>query len=176
MRAVATPLPGVVRLAFDRHRDERGWFERAYCADALAAAGFTAFAVAQANLSHNIHALTLRGLHYQEGDPPESKIVRVLRGRAFDVVADLRRDSPTRHRWVAVELSAESGEALFIPAGCAHGFLTLESDTDLLYLMGAPYDPAAQRGVRWDDPTLAVDWPEAPRVVSERDRGLPTLT
>lgn len=174
MRAVPTPVAGVLRIAFDRHRDDRGWFERACCTEALAAAG-APFTVAQVNLSHNTHALTLRGLHYQEGAPPESKLVRVLRGRAFDVVADLRSGSPTHRRWTAVELSADSGEALFVPAGCAHGFLTLSDETELLYLMGAPFDPAGQRGVRWDDPTLAIAWPDVPRLMSDRDRNLPSL-
>lgn len=174
MRAVPTPIAGAVRLSFARHRDDRGWFERAYCADALAAAGI-ALTVAQANLSHNARALTLRGLHFQESAIPESKLVRAVRGRAFDVVADLRPESPTWRRWAAVELSADSGEALFVPAGCAHGFLTLEDDTELLYLMGAPFEPGGQRGVRWDDPTLAIAWPAAPRVISDRDRTLPEL-
>ncbi len=174
MRFVATELPGVVIVEPEPHADERGFFARVYCPVEFAAAGI-AFTPRQVNLSRNARALTLRGLHYQ--DPPfaEAKLVRVTAGRILDVVVDLRDGSPTFRRWVSLELDAAARAAVFIPEGCAHGFLTLTDGADVLYQMGRDHEPGQGRGLRWDDPALAIRWPAEPQVISATDAGWPLL-
>ena len=125
--------------------------------------------VAQANISHNAKAGTLRGLHYQAEPHGEPKIVHCVRGRIWDVAVDLRADSPTFREWVGVELSPEARRIFYIPRGCAHGFITLRDDTDVLYLMGAAFEPGAGRGVRWNDPAFGIRWPFEPAVLATRD-------
>ena len=129
----------------------------------------------QDSLSLNAAAGTLRGLHIQLPPHVETKLVTCLRGRAFDVAVDLRRDSPTKGRWVGVELDAATSSAVYLPAGFAHGFLTLEPDTAILYKITPPYVSGAGAGVRWDDPELAIAWPRPPAVVGQADKALPTL-
>jgi len=172
MRIETTAIPGVLALATDAHGDERGSFARIFCERELAEAGVV-FSVRQANISRNRQRGTLRGLHFQAEPGPEPKIVRCLRGAAWDVAVDLRPDSPGFRRWTGHELSADNLRALYIPPGCAHGFITLTDDCELLYLMGAFYDPGLQRGVRWNDPAFAIDWPLAPAVIAARDAGYP---
>ncbi len=152
----------------DRAEDERGFFARTSCRDEFAAQGIDV-QFPQSNLSHNDRRGTLRGLHYNVAPSTESKLVRCLTGAIHDVIVDLRVGSPTWLRWYAVELSRANGRALFIPVGCAHGFLTLEDDTDVLYEMGDVYRPDTARGVRWDDPAFGIEWPFEPSVISERD-------
>jgi dTDP-4-dehydrorhamnose 3,5-epimerase len=173
MRFSHTKIPGAVIVTPDTHRDHRGFFSRLFCEDSFAAAAGIALHPRQINLSHNARAKTLRGLHFQEAPHAEAKLVRCVRGRAFDVALDLRPDSPAYGLSVGIELSEADGKEIFIPAGCAHGFLTLADDTDLLYLMGAPENPAAARGVRWNDPAFAIAWPDEPAILSERDRNFP---
>lgn len=168
-------IPGMAVLDSERRGDARGWFQRAYCGASLEEAGLP-FPILQANLSFNAEAMTLRGLHYQASPLTDPKIVRAIRGRCFDVAVDIRPDSPTRGRWEAVELSAENGLAVLIPGGCAHGFLTLEPDTELLYLMGAEYRADLARGLRWDDPAFTISWPDRPAVINARDAAYPDWT
>jgi dTDP-4-dehydrorhamnose 3,5-epimerase len=169
------PLAGAFVIRLERQTDERGSFARSFCTAEFAAHGLET-AVAQCNLSSNRHAHTLRGLHYQRPPHGEAKLVRCLRGRAFDVLVDLRRDSPSYARWHGLELSAGDDCMVYIPPGCAHGFQTLADDTELFYQMSQPYVAAAQAGVRWDDPSLAIVWPDAAaRLISARDRALPLL-
>jgi len=177
MRFLQTPLPGVWAIEPERIGDERGWFARTFDADEFRARGMDP-AVAQGNASHNARRGTLRGLHYQADPHGESKLVRCVRGAIFDVAVDLRRDSPTFCAWHGLELSAENGLSLYIPAGLAHGFLTLADDSDVVYQMGHRYVPDAARGVRYDDPAFAIEWPivegpEGPLIVSERDASYP---
>jgi dTDP-4-dehydrorhamnose 3,5-epimerase len=172
MRFSQTPLPGVVVIALDAAADERGFFARTFCDDEFARAGI-ALEPRQMNVSHNIEAFTLRGLHYQGGGEAESKLVQCVRGRIFDVAVDLRADSPTFRRWFGVELAPELQRMIFIPEGCAHGFLTLEQDSDVFYLMGRPFVAEAGRGVRWNDPAFGISWPASPRVISSRDAAYP---
>jgi dTDP-4-dehydrorhamnose 3,5-epimerase len=174
MRFIPTALPGVVLVETPRVEDPRGGFERSYCADLFAAAGLPPLGT-QCNISSNRHRLTLRGMHFQAAPEPDAKLVRCLSGRMFDVAVDIRPGSPTRGRWAAVELAAGDGRSLFVPAGFAHGFVTLEDDTTVFYMMGAAYRPALARGFRWDDPRVAIAWPVAPQTISERDRALPAL-
>lgn len=172
MRFSATGIAGVVVVDIEARTDERGAFARLHCPDEFAAAGHP-FEPAQTSLSRNPRAGTLRGLHYQPAPHGEVKLVRCVRGRIFDVAVDLRPGSPTHRRWAAAELSAANGRALLIPEGVAHGFLTLEPDTDVLYQIAPKYEPGHEAGVRWDDPAFAVDWPAAPQLISPRDAAYP---
>ncbi|MEM7744059.1 MAG: dTDP-4-dehydrorhamnose 3,5-epimerase, partial [Pseudomonadota bacterium] len=146
---------------------DRGRFARLYCPEEFAAAGID-FAPVQVNLSTNFERYTLRGMHFQKPPHAEAKLVRVTRGRAWDVVLDLR-PGPTQGRWIAEELTANAMNALFLPEGVAHGFLTLEPETEVLYHMGRMYVPGHGDGVRWDDPTFAIDWPAVPKVLDGKD-------
>lgn len=168
MKLRPTKLPGVLIVEAEPHRDDRGVFARLHCPEEFAAAGVP-FTPAQTSVSQNPRAFTLRGMHYQAAPHAETKLVRVTRGRAFDVAVDLRPDSPTHRQWIAQELSAENLTALFIPEGVAHGFLTLEPDTDVLYQIAPAYTPGHDAGVRWNDPAFAIEWPAAPQLISERD-------
>lgn len=172
MRFAATEIPGVTLVEAEPHVDERGLFARLHCPEAFAAAGHP-FAPAQTSLSRNPRAGTLRGLHYQPAPHGETKLVRCTRGRIFDVAVDLRPDSPTRGRWTAAELSAENLAALLIPEGVAHGFLTLEPDSDVLYQISPRYEPGHEAGVRWDDPAFGIVWPQPPALISPRDAAYP---
>lgn len=165
-----TEIPGVVVVEPNRVRDERGFFARSFCADTFAAEGL-ATTLVQANVSFNERRGTLRGMHYQAEPRPEPKLVRCTRGAIYDVAVDLRRDSPAYCRWTACELTADNHRALYVAPGCAHGFLTLEDATEVFYLMGERYDAELARGVRWDDPAFAIEWPEPPALLSERDAG-----
>jgi dTDP-4-dehydrorhamnose 3,5-epimerase len=155
--------------------DERGLFTRTWCAAEFREHGLR-FVPAQASVSFNVAAGTLRGLHYQAPPHAEAKLVHCTAGILFDVAVDVRPGSPTFGRWVGVELSAANRRSLFIPEGFAHGFQTLEDATEVLYLISTRYEPTSQRGIRWDDPTLAIEWPEcAKRIMSDRDRQLSYL-
>lgn len=169
-----TELPGIVIVESEPAHDERGSFTRTYAEDEFAEHGIS-FVPKQVSTSYNRVRGTLRGLHFQAAPAEEAKLVACLSGSAFDVAVDVRRGSPTFGRWISVQLQADQPRSVFIPPGYAHGFQTLEDDTRLLYLISATYDPALQRGVRWDDPLPAVGWPEEPTVISDRDRGFPDL-
>jgi dTDP-4-dehydrorhamnose 3,5-epimerase len=174
VRFKPTPLPEVLVIELERARDERGWFARTFDGAELAEVGIE-MAIVQASVSFNPRAGTLRGLHYQAEPHAEQKIVRCTRGAIFDVAVDVREDSTTRGRWFGIELAADEPSMLYVPPGFAHGFQTLGDDSEVSYLIAPEYAPEAFRGVRWDDPSIAIDWPEAERTVSERDRGLPLL-
>jgi len=170
MRFCETALPGAWLIELEPHRDERGFFARAFCEEELAAHGLPTH-FPQANLSRNDRQGTLRGMHYNAAPFREAKIVRCNTGAIWDAIVDLRVGSPTRLRWIGVELSAEKGNALFVPEGFAHGFIALQDRTDVHYLMSRSYLASAARGLRWDDPRIAIRWPLAPEVISARDRG-----
>jgi dTDP-4-dehydrorhamnose 3,5-epimerase len=167
-----TAIAGVVVVEAQPHRDDRGAFARLHCPEEFAKAGWP-FEPVQTSLSQNLKAGTLRGMHYQAAPYAETKLVRATRGRAFDVVVDLRTDSPTYRRWAGVELDAGRANAVLIPEGIAHGFLTLEDDTDILYQIAPAYRPGHDSGVRWDDPAFGIDWPRPPAVISPRDAAYP---
>lgn len=153
-------------------QDERGGFARTYCAETFAAQGLEPLGV-QCNLSQNWKRGTLRGMHSQQYPVPDPKLVRCTRGAILDVVVDIRPQSPTHKQWAAVELTATGGDALYVPPGCAHGFLTLTDDADVFYMMGAVYRGDLQGGVRWNDPAFGIDWPFTPSVMADRDRDYP---
>jgi dTDP-4-dehydrorhamnose 3,5-epimerase len=169
MRFLETKIPGAFIVALDALCDERGFFARTFCEEAFAAAGIHLHAL-QANLSYNAQARTLRGMHYQT-PYEEPKLVQCVRGQVWDVALDLRPSSPAYRQSVGVNLSPEARQLFFIPPGCAHGFLTLTDDTDLLYLMGAHFVPEGARGVRWNDPAFRIAWPAEPVMLSPRDAG-----
>jgi dTDP-4-dehydrorhamnose 3,5-epimerase len=172
MRFAETRLPGVVVVDPEPRGDERGSFARLHCPAEFATAGYP-FTPVQTSLSRNPQAGTLRGLHYQAAPHAETKLVRAVRGRIFDVALDLRPDSPAYLQWVGETLSTENGRALLIPEGVAHGFLTLEPDSDVLYQISPAFEPGHEAGVRWNDPAFAIAWPAAPQLISERDANYP---
>jgi dTDP-4-dehydrorhamnose 3,5-epimerase len=154
--------------------DERGFFARLFCAAEFGRAGLPTEFVQQ-NVSLSVRRGTLRGLHYQAPPHGEAKLVRCLRGAIVDVIVDLRPASPTFRRWEAFDLSAENMAQLLVPVGFAHGFQTLQDATEVSYLVSHPYVPAAERGLRWDDPAIGIDWPMEPVEISEKDRTWPDL-
>ncbi|MFN7055675.1 dTDP-4-dehydrorhamnose 3,5-epimerase [Hyphomonas sp.] len=167
-------IDGAAEIDLQRRGDARGFFARTFCADTFAAHGLPTGFV-QANMSWSERAGTLRGLHFQRAPDEEDKLIRCVRGAVFDVVADLRPESPTYLKWVGIELAAENRKQVLIPKGCAHGFQTLMDDTEVAYMVSAPYAPQSESGVRWDDPALAISWPLPPTELSDKDRSWPFL-
>lgn len=167
-----TDIPGARIIDLDRRVDERGFFARGWCAREFANEGLPR-QVAQMNISFNRHKHTLRGFHYQIAPYEEDKLLRCIRGAIFDVVVDLRPRSPTFLHHIVVDLNAENRRMLLVPKGCANAFLTLEDGTEVTYLVSEFYTPAAERGLRWNDPALRIAWPAAPAVISDKDRNWP---
>jgi dTDP-4-dehydrorhamnose 3,5-epimerase len=168
-------IPGLWLIEPDKVEDERGYFSRLFCSDLFKERGLCTN-YPQWSVSFNRRRGTLRGLHFQAIPHEEIKLVSCTRGAVFDVAVDLRPHSASRARWVGVELSAEKGSVLYIPAGFAHGFQTLTDDAELLYHISERHHPEAARGVRWDDPDVAITWPMVKqRVISARDASLPRL-
>ena len=174
MKFQESPLAGAYTIEMDRLEDERGFFARSYSAEEFAARGLPA-AMPQSSVSFNARRGTLRGLHYQAEPHAEDKLVRCTAGAIYDVIVDLRPDSPSARRWFGVELSAANHRSLFVPKGLAHGFMTLLDDTEVLYMISVPYAPGFERGLRWNDPAIGISWPTAPSVVSARDAAYPLL-
>lgn len=175
MRLVHTPIPGLVEIHSDASRDDRGSFRRLFDAEAFAENGLLSSPV-HVNVSDNAKAGTLRGMHYQAEPLADRKVVTCLRGSVFDVVVDLRQASPTFLQWHGVTLSEHNGVGLDVPEHCAHGFITLEDSTTVHYLMSVPYMPDLSEGVRWNDPSIGIDWPIRPTVISKGDADLPNLS
>jgi len=169
MRFIETKLRGAYFIEPDPVGDERGLFARTFCRREFEEHGLDPTAT-QCSVSYNEKRGTLRGMHYQLAPHEETKLVRVTRGAAYDVVVDLRPDSPTCCGWVGCELTAQNRRMVYVPKGCAHGFVTLADCTELCYQISVFYEPASARGVRWDDPAFGIDWPLVPGVISERDR------
>lgn len=172
MRFEPLPLSGAFLVHREPFGDERGWFSRAFTAEEFGPQGLPT-AWAQAAGSGNAVAGTLRGLHYQTAPFAEAKLIHCVRGRVFDVMVDLRPGSVTRGRHWATTLEAGDHRMVFVPEGFAHGYQSLTDGAEIFYFMSAPYRPGHQAGIRWDDPTLDIPWPQAPTVLSARDRGLP---
>ena len=169
-----TPIAGAVVIERQRVGDARGFLERMFCADELAAAGWT-WPIAQINRTRTDAIGTIRGLHFQRPPALEAKLVACTRGRVFDVAMDLRVGSPTYGRWHGEELSETNRRALLVPPGCAHGFQVLEEGSELLYLHSAAYAPAHEGGLPAHDADLAIAWPLADALLSERDRTHPAF-
>jgi dTDP-4-dehydrorhamnose 3,5-epimerase len=172
MRFTELDLPGAYLIDLEPHQDSRGFFARTWCQREFAAQGLVTQFV-QGNLSFSRTAGTLRGMHYQVPPHAEVKLVRCTRGAIHDVIADVRPESPTYRRWAGVDLSAAGHRMLYVPTGFAHGFITLEDDSEVTYQVSAFYAPGCERGIRFDDPALAIRWPRAVTVVSDKDRAWP---
>ena len=168
MKFIPTAVAGAFEIEIAPRVDARGMFARTFCAETFAERGL-ATVYPHCNISLTEKRGTLRGMHYQDAPKRDAKIVRATRGAAFDVALDLRPNSPTYLRWAAVELTAEKRNAVYIPAGCAHGFLSLTDACELFYQISEPYDAALDRGVAYDDPAFAIAWPFTPTFISERD-------
>jgi len=167
-----TKLRGAFLVDIERHEDERGFFARSWCRREFEAHGLNP-EIAQCNVSFNVRRGTLRGMHYQIAPFEEAKLVRCTRGALCDVIVDLRPDSATFKQHVSEVLTAENRRMLFVPEGFAHGFLTLEDATELLYQMSAYHAPERARGFRWNDPAFGIHWPAEVEVISDRDRDYP---
>lgn len=168
-------LPGLIEIEPRRIRDERGFFSEVWSQASFEEAGvLTGFV--QDNVSLSIAAGVLRGLHFQTAPAAQAKLVRVSRGSIFDVAVDIRRSSPSFGRWAGIVLSAEKWNQFFIPEGFAHGFVTLEHNSEVTYKVSAPYSPEHDRSIRWDDPAIGIEWPfESAPILSTKDRAAPLL-
>ena len=153
-----TEIDGLFVIEPEKFEDIRGYFVRTYCADEFTKHGLDP-EISQCSLSYNKHSGTVRGLHYQAEPYAEVKVVRCLKGRVFDVAVDIRPNSPTRGKYVSLELSEDNGKAFYIPKGFAHGFMSLDDDTLILYQMSAPYNQQSARTIRWSDPDININWP-----------------
>lgn len=169
MRFTSTTLHGVTMVELDERVDDRGFFARSYCPEEFAAAGIT-HVVAQENVSFNHRAGTCRGIHFQTPPHAEAKLVRCTAGAVFDVAVDLRPESPTFGAWFGAELTASNRRALYVPPRCGHAYLTLVDDTEVTYQVSAAYAPGSEGGLPPTDPTLSIEWPFVPMVLSDKDR------
>ncbi len=174
MNFIPTPLEGVFVVDATRQSDERGFFARSFCGNEFAALGLDA-SVAQCSISFNAKAHTLRGMHFQAAPHEEQKLIRCTAGAIFDVLVDIRPDSPTYGKWFGTELTAANRRALVAPKGTAHGFLTLADETEIFYMISVPFAAGFGHGFRWDDPAVGIEWPAHPAVISDRDASYPTL-
>ena len=167
-------LPGAFIVDLELRSDDRGFFARSYCPDEFAAQGLGT-PLRQCSVSYNARKGTLRGLHYQAAPHAEHKLVRCTAGAIFDVIVNIRPDSRHYKRWVGTELSAQNRRALFVPAGFAHGFITLSDDAEVYYMISVPHSPSHAQGFRWSDPAFGIQWPMSPSVISPRDAAYPLL-
>lgn len=168
MKFTPTRLDGVYLIDLEPRQDDRGFFSRLFCTIEFGNLGLdTRFA--QFNTSYSKHRHTLRGMHYQLGDSAEVKVIKCIAGALFDVVLDLRPDSSTFGQWFGAELSAENRRMIYVPRGCAHGFLSLTDNVEMIYFVSTPYDGARERSVRWNDPVFGIEWPATPQQMSEKD-------
>jgi dTDP-4-dehydrorhamnose 3,5-epimerase len=169
-----TKLPGVFEIRLQPQSDERGFFARSWCQKEFETHNLNP-KVVQCNVSFNVSKGTLRGIHYQAAPHQEAKLVRCTMGAIYDVVVDLRPQSPTFKNWIGEVLTAANRHMLYVPEGCGHGFLTLEDGTEVMYQMSEFFHPELARGVRWNDPAFQILWPAEVQVISERDRAYPDL-
>lgn len=169
-----TNIEGAYLVVPRKIGDDRGFFARAWCEQEYRDAGLKD-RIVQSNMAVSVHKGTLRGLHFQSAPHAEVKIVRCVRGAMFDVIVDLRPDSPTYRKWIGHRLDTVNHHALYVPEGCATGYMTLEDDTEMYYHTTAAYAPDAASGVRYDDPAFGIEWPMTPTVVSEQDQAWPHL-
>jgi dTDP-4-dehydrorhamnose 3,5-epimerase len=170
-----TKLKGAFVLDLEKLEDERGFFARTWCSQEFSKHGLNPNLV-QCSVSFNHKVGTLRGMHYQSAPFEEAKVVQCIAGTIYDVIIDLRYDSPTFTQWIAVELSAENHRMIYVPENFAHGFLTLKDRTEVLYQISQFYAPDYARGIRWDDPTFGIQWPKGTRIISERDATYPDFS
>ncbi len=179
MRFTPTSIDGAFVVDLEPRGDDRGFFARAYCQQEFIDAGIEPEVArsmgVQCNISTNRLAGTLRGMHYQDESAPEPKLVRCTAGAIYDAIIDMRPGSPTYLQHFGVELTEDNRTALFVPAVCAHGYQALTDDTEIFYMVGAPYTPGAERGLRWDDPAFGIEWPMEVTEISDKDRLWPSF-
>lgn len=175
MRFTTTPLVSAFVIDIESYDDPRGFFARTYCEKEFLAHGIDKRPV-QSNVSFNALRGTVRGMHYQRAPHAEAKLVRCTAGSIFDVIVDLRENSPTCHQWFGLELNSITHRALYIPEGFAHGFQTLEDNTEVFYQMFDFFQPGHADGLRWNDPALGIEWPLDAAAISDRDRDYPLIT
>jgi dTDP-4-dehydrorhamnose 3,5-epimerase len=175
MKFTETSVKGAFVIDVDRIGDERGYFGRLWCEKEYQEHGLVA-KIAQSNIGVSPKAGTQRGLHYQRSPHVEAKIVRCSRGAIFDVIVDVRPDSPTHKQWFGMELTGESATMLYVPEGCATGYITLVDDTEMYYHATEFYHPESATGVRYDDPAFGIQWPREPSTISDGDRNWPDYT
>ncbi len=166
---IETKIKGPYVIEIEKLEDERGFFGRSWCKNEMKKHGINAN-ILQANISFNIQKGTLRGMHYQVAPHQEAKLVRCSRGSIYDVVIDLRKNSPTFKQWIGVELTQDNYKMLYVPEDFAHGFITLENNCEISYLMSALYVPGSGATIRWNDPLFNIQWPLEPTVMSEKDK------
>ena len=164
-----TALKDAWIIDLNKLTDERGFFARSFCIKEFEDHGIK-FPIAQSNVSYNYKKQTLRGMHYQLEPHGEAKLVRCTKGSIHDVIIDVRSDSPTYGKWIGVELSEKNYRMLYVPEGFAHGFITLEDETEVTYQVSEFYTPGAEQGIRWDDPAFNIEWPLDPKIISEKDK------
>ena len=169
-----TKLKGAFLIDLEKSEDERGFFARSWCKNEFDAHGLNSRLV-QCNISFNKKKGTLRGMHYQAPPQGEAKLIRCTAGSIYDVIIDLRPQSATFTHWYGVNLSADNYMMLYVPEDLAHGFLTLADETEVFYQMSEFYSPAHGRGIRWNDPLFRIEWPDEPRIISDRDRSYPDI-
>jgi dTDP-4-dehydrorhamnose 3,5-epimerase len=174
VKLLALDLPRAHLVELEPHVDDRGFFARTWCSKEFAEAGLPS-EIVQTNVSQTRQRRTIRGLHYQRPPSREGKLVRCLKGGIYDVIVDIRPDSPTFLRHLGVELTPTNRRAIYIPPGFAHGFMTLEPETEVWYQMTDYYQPGLGGGMRWDDPVLSIEWPHEPSTINERDATYPDL-
>lgn len=163
-----TPLEGAYVIRLKRIEDERGFFARSYCQKEFKDHGLTA-GIVQANVSYNKQSGTLRGIHYQISPHEETKLVRCTFGAIYDVIIDLRRNSPTYKQWFGIELNAENHAMLFVPESFGHGYQTLADHSEVTYMVSQFYAPGSEKGIRWNDPAFGIEWPSRVKVISSKD-------
>lgn len=169
-----TELNDAYVIDLNKLEDERGFFARSFCVNEFKELGVE-FPVAQANVSYNRYKQTLRGMHYQQEPHGEAKLVRCTRGSIFDAIIDVRPDSSTFMKWFGIKLTEQNYRMLYVPEGFAHGFITLEDETEVTYQVSEFYTPGAEKGIRWDDSAFNIDWPAQPKVISEKDKSWPAF-
>lgn len=172
MKFIPTPLEGAFLIDLEKRSDERGFFARLFCTEEFAKHGLETVFL-QANNSMSVDKGILRGMHYQLPPAEEVKLVRCIQGSFYDVIIDLRPESETYGKWFGEVLSQTNRRMMYVPRGFAHGFLTLEPNSEVLYMVSTPYSKHLERGIRWNDPTFNIQWPETPTIVSERDQQHP---
>ncbi|MCX9014407.1 MAG: dTDP-4-dehydrorhamnose 3,5-epimerase [Candidatus Methanoperedens sp.] len=175
MKFTETRLKGALIIEPERLEDERGFFARTFCQKEFEAHGMNP-RIVQCNISYNKHKGTLRGMHYQVAPMAEAKLVSCTKGAIYDVIIDLRPESPTYCQWLAEELNAENRKMIYIPDGFAHGFQSIEDETEVFYQMSEFYSPEHARGVRWDDPVFGIEWPLNSKIISEKDMNYPLIS
>ncbi len=172
MKFEKLPVDGAYLIDLEKRGDERGFFARVFCVNEFREHGLTTEFV-QVNNSSSADVGTLRGMHYQLAPAAETKLVRCIKGSLWDCIVDVRPESATYGQWFGAELSAENRRMMYVPKGFAHGFITLEPDTEAFYFVDEFYAPEQERGLRWDDPKIGIEWPREPTVLSDKDRNHP---